>query len=370
MDSTSQPQVVYHLASGVRIFTSDTHELRFRKGIWSYTEAIVNLENQQSKIREFFEVVAKELNQQERFSITEAIELSKLSKDEADFCCQILEDLKNQGFIATDGRPSVGSSISELLGGQLFGYEESISETGPVLFVSDTDYANRAAKEIASQIRLPLDVLEASESLEIGRMNLTDRTDALTHTVDLERASKLFLPYMCVVASFSSPKVSFLRNLNRILVQLEKPLILGLIDGPFASLLCTVAPQTGCFECFEHRMLARLEDTLVYHKFVESQRNARVSGKMDLGKIPTVHMMVAALLSEAFLYGSSKMCRLAGRCVNLYLPLLEVQVEDLLRVGYCPACGHVAKLQMDEMYTSSKEIVKEMLSRIELTQKS
>jgi hypothetical protein len=58
------------------------------------------------------------------------------------------------------------------------------------------------------------------------------------------------------------------------------------------------------------------------------------------------------------------MMRLTGRVVNVYLPLLEVQVQDLLRVPYCPACGYVARGQMNEMYTSTKRLVSDMLGRI------
>ena len=45
---------------------------------------------------------------------------------------------------------------------------------------------------------------------------------------------------------------------------------------------------------------------------------------------------------------------------------MELQVEDILRVPYCPACGTIAKAQIDEMYTSSKKLVDTILEKIEL----
>jgi thiazole/oxazole-forming peptide maturase SagC family component len=370
MDRDSPHKIVCRLPNGVRVFASTPDELRFRKGVWSYTEALVNLENQDLLIRNVIIAISQELLQKDEASVTDVISRFGLNEDQSQKCLRILDDLKSQGFLVSADDTSIGMSISSLLGGQLLGFEQSISKVKPVLFVSDTDHAISAAKDIAGKLGLPLDVLDRSATMDIGGMNLTDRTDAIALTSSMERVGKLFTPYGCVVASFASPKVLLLRNINRILVRLEKPLILGLIDGPFVSVLSALAPQTGCFECFEHRMLARLEDTLVYHKFVESQRNVVHNGDQDRGTIPALHMIVAAVLSEAFLYASSGLCRLAGRCVNIYLPLLEIQVEDLLRIGYCPACGHVAKLQMDEMYTSSREIVKAMLRNIEITQES
>ena len=156
--------------------------------------------------------------------------------------------------------------------------------------------------------------------------------------------------------------MSFLRNLNRLLIRLEKPLILGLIDGPFITALSTLATDTGCFECFEQRMLARLEDTAIYQQFVDA--TAGVTAASGAWTAPQLHALISAVISEGYLYATVGMMRLAGRVVNIYLPLLEIQVQDLLRVPYCPACGYVARAQMNEMYTSTKRLVDDMLHRI------
>src|SRR5690606_25529144 len=131
------------------------------------------------------------------------------------------------------------------------------------------------------------------------------------------------------------------------------------------SVLAAHPTQTGCFECYEQRMLARQQDTLVYHEFVRStaRSNGRGGGPESA---PALHLLASAALPEAFLHASACMSRLAGRVINMYLPLLEIQVQDLLRVPYCPACGFVAKSQMNELYTSSKRLVDEMLKRVEL----
>ena len=199
-------------------------------------------------------------------------------------------------------------------------------------------------------------------------MDLTTKTEAVDYLKDLEKYQSMLSLYSCVLGSFVTPNVSMLRNLNRILIKLEKPLILGFMDGPFMSLLSTIVTQTGCFECYEHRMLARLEDTVIYHKFIESNR--RYSYRKENFKAaiftPPVHMLTSAVISEGFLYATLSVLRLAGRIINIYLPVLEIQVQDLLRVPYCPACGFVSRSQMNEMYTSSRKIIKEMVSKIEI----
>src|SRR5947209_1204817 len=151
-----------------------------------------------------------------------------------------------------------------------------------------------------------------------------------------------------------------LRNLNRLLIRAEKPLILGMVDGPFLVVFSALANETGCFECFEQRMLARLEDTAVYHDFIR----ARAQGEgNDIWRAPQMHTLVSAVLSEAYLYTTLGLMRLAGRLINVYLPLLEIQIQDLLRVPYCPACGHIAQAKMDELYTSTRRIVNDLVRK-------
>ena len=44
---------VYALSDGVRVFRSGD-EIRFRKGVWSYTEAAVRLTGQEQRVVQFF----------------------------------------------------------------------------------------------------------------------------------------------------------------------------------------------------------------------------------------------------------------------------------------------------------------------------
>jgi thiazole/oxazole-forming peptide maturase SagC family component len=162
----------------------------------------------------------------------------------------------------------------------------------------------------------------------------------------------------------AAPDLSLLRNLNRLLIRAEKPLILGLIDGPFIAALSTHATETGCFECFEQRMLARLEDTAVYQQFVQATAGISATGGPWLA--PQLHMLVSTVISEAYLYSTVGLMRLAGRIVNVYLPLLEIQVQDLLRVPYCPGCGYISRAHMNEMYTSTKRLVTDMMAKIKV----
>ena len=112
--------------------------------------------------------------------------------------------------------------------------------------------------------------------------------------------------------------------------------------------------------------MARLESMAAYRSYVEnSSGHLRKSDQTSLA--PILSMISSLGLFEAFLINSIHKAKLAGRVFNIYLPLLEVQVQDLLRVPFCSACGHIAKAQYEEMYTSSEEIVEKLIERVEIS---
>jgi thiazole/oxazole-forming peptide maturase SagC family component len=370
-DDNSNSPYVYRLKEGVRIFYSGDEEIRFRKGVWSYNEAVIKLQGQEDKVKQFFTLVVKELNKTDEADVQSIAREVGAGEKELQSYCEILENLRAQGFLILSKDKEIKRIVNALIGGSISGFEQFVSEARPVLLVTDNEYAREAAKMIAGQIKLPLDIMDQKTFSELTRMDLTTKTEAVDYLKGLEKYQDMLSLYSCVIGSLVAPNVSLLRNLNRVLIKLEKPLILGFLDGPFMCLLSTLVNQTGCYECFEHRMLARLEDTVVYHKFVQSNRDFNPKNKDIKTAIftPQVHMLTSAVISEGFLYATINMLRLVGRIVNVYLPILEIQVQDLLRVPYCPACGFISKAQMNEMYTSSRKIIDDMLDKIEITGK-
>ena len=353
----------YVLREGVRVFRSG-EEIRFRKGVWSYNEAIVRLGGQEADVQRLFEGVYAALVQDQVADCDEIGRAGGAAPDLIDACAEVLENLKQQQYLVASHEPDTNCLLSALIGETLGGYEKHAGTPRSVLFFTDSVYARTAAQTLAKEIGLPLDFIDEETMQGLAQADLTSRIDAIQQMETTARYEKLFHPYVCVVGCVAAPNLSLLRNLNRLLIRAEKPLILGLIDGPFVSVLSTYAKQTGCFECFEQRMLARLEDTVVYHRFVEA--TAKSPSRDGSRFAPFLHILTSAVLSEAYLYSTLSLMRLAGRILNVYVPLLEIQVEDLLRVPYCPACGFISTAEMRDMYTSTKRVMTDMLNRIEL----
>lgn len=364
MSEAESEKRVYTLKEGVRIF-GGPDEIRFRKGIWSYNEAALRLDGQDEEIQKFFAGVFEALRDGGDADPETLAAEAGVSAEQLDHCLAILEGLRSQQFLYDARHKDVTRIVSALLGGNLSGFEDYVGAVRPVLFFADTPYATNSAKAMAKEIGLPIDFLDPEVAAELAQADLTTRTDAVGHSKTAERFERLISGYVAVVGAVASPDLSLLRNLNRLLVAAEKPLILGLLDGPFVSVLSTLATQTGCFECYEQRQLARLEDTVVYHRFVKESAGQKFSSAGPWFS-PPLHVLTGVVLSEAFLFSALGMQHLAGRILNVYLPLLEIQVGDLLRVPYCPACGFISKAKMNEMYTSSKRLVSDMLDRVEI----
>lgn len=363
MTPTDRTQRAYRLAEGVRVFRT-SEEIRLRKGVWNHREAILRLAGLEEPTARFLGAVCEAL-MQGRDADVDAIarELGATDQELAVYC-DLLESLRQQQFLHDTRQNDIAEAIRALLGGNPIGFENRAGTPRPVLFFADSDYARGAAKTLAKELSLPLDILDDETLRGLAAADLTTKADAIQHMETLAKFEKVFHSYSCVLGCLAAPNLSVLRNLNRVLVRSEKPLILGLIDGPFVSALSTIATETGCFECFEQRMLARLEDTLVYHQFVQATGGGLAGGGPWLS--PQLHVLTALVISEGFLCSTLGMMRLAGRVVSIYLPLLEIQVQDVLRVPYCPACGFISKAQMNEIYTSSQRLVTEMMAKIEV----
>jgi thiazole/oxazole-forming peptide maturase SagC family component len=360
--ATDQKLPVYRLAEGVRIFRSG-EEIRLRKGVWNHQEAVLRLAGLEARSANLLGTVCEALLQGRDADLNALGAEAGMSHDELLPFAELLEGLRRQQFLHDTAQGAIAQTIRALLGGNLVGFEDRAAPPRPSLFFSDSDYARGAAKSLAGELAFPLDFLDPEAMQGLAAADLTTKTDAVQYTETVAKYEKLFQPYSCIMGCMAAPNLTLLRNLNRLLIRLEKPLILGLIDGPFVSALSCMATDTGCFECFEQRMLARLEDTQVYHQFVQATGGAAATGPW---LSPQMHVLTSLVLSEGFLWSTMGLMRLAGRAVSIYLPLLEIQVQDLLRVPYCPGCGFISKAHMDELYTSSKRIIADMMGKIEV----
>ena len=351
------------LSEDVQIYYNGADELRLRKGVWNFEEAILSFEGLSKEHKDTLVKIFNLLQDGsglDRERLPNEQSLTELEKEQVG---QTLDALRAKDYVSDGDDSDARRFLSQILSGTTEFVTNSTASESPVLFFADTRSIKDYAVMLAKEIEMPLAVMTQDEFKAIEAMDLTTKFDAYATRKQLESLRETLQPYSCIVGCIERPHIIFLRNLNRVLVQTSQALSLSLLDGPFTSVFTIKPPETGCFECFEHRLLARMMEMPSYQQFVAQTRNLpRFENKTRAS--PLMHSLAAQALFEGFMVSKIGKAKLAGRVLNTYVPLMEIQVQRLLRVPFCPACGFVAEAKMEEMYTSSKKIVDRVVDRI------
>ena len=195
---------------------------------------------------------------------------------------KLFADLVQAGvLVSTAQRASQDAVTAALLGRLTSPYPgASTLEDREVVFLSDSAAATRTRRPSGHR-----DAAAADHAARRRRVRLLHESD-LTTRIDgyqtegvVHRLRAALGDAAAVVTCLQRPVLPMLRNLNRVLEGLDKPWVNAFIDGPFITVAGLKSPHTGCFECFEQRALARLEDHVIYHEFArEPDRAGRRRG--------------------------------------------------------------------------------------------
>jgi thiazole/oxazole-forming peptide maturase SagC family component len=234
-------------------------------------------------------------------------------------------------------------------------------ERRPVVFLTDCEATWEQAERFAGSLRMSLHRLPEEHLRALGGADLTARTNGYRTELALDDLRAPFKDAAAVVTCWQRPDLPLLRNLNRVLDGQDKPWVNALIDGPFLTVASFQAPHTGCFECFELRSLARLEDHVVYHDFAKVRAGRREARDTDA---PMMAWLTVLAVTEGYLCAAVGSARLSGRVLGIHLPTLEIQVQDLLRMPGCPGCGRVARQRASEIHFNSRAVIDRVVTEV------
>ncbi|MGW4687282.1 hypothetical protein ACWEPM_20620 [Streptomyces sp. NPDC004244] len=339
------------LATSVRLLAVEPGVIRLRWGIWNFSEVNVDLRAESPAVRAamtgLFETLAAGKAADGTFA--DAAALTPVERANLQLA---VTELRQAGFLAHDRASERGADMARALLGNLDLYGAGESAEATVAFAADSPSAAAYVAGQAEALGLPLELLPADFLDGLRGADLTSGTGGLAAADALKRLSAAVEHCDSLVVHLGQASILALRGLNRLACHLEKPVVVGLVDGPFATVVGADSPRTGCLECFEQRSLARLEDHIGYHSMVGATApggTGRASGVESL--------LCAHLVNEAVLLRSLGTSRFLGRALSIYLPTYEIQAQDVLRIGTCPACGHVARDVVREINFSSRVIV-------------
>ena len=353
------------LAPAVQIFSNGDNEYRVRRGVWNFEEAVLNIEDASDEIKKAVSIIFEHLGGGQEIDLQRLGELVTLEQEELAQVIDVLESLTADGYLRADG--STANIVHQILG-DAHRLDDSLisADQRPLLLYSDSEAVVDYARDLVKGTPIEMDVLSLDEMNEIGSLDLTSRYDVYEDKSDQRRFSSRIEPYSCVVGCLERPRVSFLRNMNRMLISLSKSSVLSMVDGSFTFTMTLKPPETGCFECFETRLRARIEDRTVYSQYVDKVRAVSVAPR-SAGNTTLLHGLASAAMQEGILLQKIGRSRLAGRVQSTYLPLLEIQMQDILRVPYCPACGFgSSRSSTAEMYASTSSMADEFKRRVQL----
>ena len=353
------------LYDNVSVFFSSDNEIRFRKGIWNFEEASLTLDDLNDNMKEVITFIANELFDDKLISFDDIVKKFSLDENDSNLLNDIISSLIGNRFLEYDDKKNnMQNTLYELIGEYFYDIpDESKIEKNKIMFITDNDRLKDYALLVSKDIYINLDMMSADDIKKIEKSNLTDTTDAIENIEIKKELLKLFDNISCVVISVEKPRLNLLRNINRLLLDKSVPIVISILDGPFLNITTIKGKETACYECFENRVIARNESLSVYNKFVKQTMNFKIKNKRTY-ITPILQSFTSIALYEAFLFAAIGKCKLSGRVINVYIPSIEIQVQDLLRVPFCPACGHISKAKYNEMYTSSKEVIEKFSSKV------
>lgn len=353
-------QKVYVFRDSVRLFDNGSDEIRLRMGVFNYEEVALDLSPLSPSLSEFMRKAFKLMNG-DGYDVR-LINERLLEPYEKEMAENIFEELLATNYITEKG----GADLTKELTLALLGYMEhddmnTDEDAGKkkLLFYSDDAFARDAVQSLAAQMDMPIYLMDEKTAGRIRTADLTTNMDGLSTVKAVNSFADEFREYDAVIVCLRNLSVLFMRNLNRISIELEIPVIFTFVDGPVICALATQPYATGCLECFELRALSRLEDHVQYHRFagLEAAGKAGANGR---GLIPLMNVLANIAVAEAYLFRKIGVSKFTGRLLTIYLPTLEIQAQDILRAPFCPACGAVAKATLEEKNVSARALVDEM----------
>ncbi|MGT2744377.1 streptolysin associated protein SagC [Streptococcus phocae subsp. phocae] len=353
----------YQLNSNVRIVQFN-ETFCFRKGIWDFNEASLDTSQESQELKAVLSTIVSDLFK------GEAVDLSVFESqlDAADFAklTEVIDALYYSDFLMDEDAHNLQENIMKVLLGNfrfMIGPEKTMNPE-PILFISDIDFVNASALALSKELGLSLEV--ASDDLKdlIQETDVSSRLDALTHRQNMRLLSDKLSAYQAIVVCQQRLNITMVRHLNEVIVALKKQLLLGYVDGPFIHVCALNPPKTADFDSLERRVLARLQDHTLYQQFANQMLPATQS--VSQAFLPLLNILMNLLLSEAFLVARTGSSKFEGRLLSIYLPTLEIQVQDILKMSNSQAQGALAKLKYEDQQIATREVVKALLKEDEV----
>ncbi|VGT67873.1 streptolysin associated protein SagC [Streptococcus pyogenes] len=348
----------YQLNSNVRVVTfQDT--FCFRKGIWDFNEAILDLTQEPQNLKIVYQEIVSQLVKGVAID-TETYE-NTLEPETFANLMEVISGLYYNNMLMLEDDYNLEENVMKILMGnfRFMAQAGHMVSNDPVLFISDSTYVNESAELLAEQLHLQLQVASDDLKMLIQQTDVSSRLDALEHRRNMNCLSDALCDYQSIIICQERLNIMMLRHLNEVSVAMKKQLVIGFVDGPFLHACTLNPPHSADFDSLERRVLARLQDSTLYQHFA----NQILPATQDVSQayLPLLNVLMNLVVSEAFIIAQTGSSKFEGRLLSIYLPTLEIQVQDILKMSNSQTQGALAKLKYEDQQISTREIVKKLL---------
>ena len=348
----------YQLNSNVRIVQFN-EIFCFRKGIWDFNEATLDIRQESQVLKAVYCEMISALFKGQAIDITAFEE--RLDADDFAKLSQVIEALYYSDLLMQEDKYAVQENMMQILmGGSRFLAEDGQEmNTASILFISDVDFVNDSACELAKVMGVNIEVASDELKSKIQTTDVSSRLDALVHRQNMQILIEELKVYQAIVVCQERLNITMMRHLNEVIVSLKQQLIVGFVDGPFIHACTLNPPHTADCDSLERRVLARLQDHTLYQHFANQLLPPTQS--VSQAFLPLLNILMNLVISEAFLVARTGNSKFEGRLLSIYLPTLEIQVQDILKMANSQTQGALAKLRYEDQQISTREIVRNLL---------
>lgn len=336
-------------ASDVRLLSQGSQQFRLRRGVWNYQEALLTFSAEQADSAAIIQTFFNKLlgGQQCDDDLKNAI-----CQDQ--FALETVEKLLQENFLTMQQSAPIEQT---LLGKD---YQPTANRAMPqALLFCDRPQLASYLQQQGKLLELGLTAAAAECHHHLTAQDFSSSSDGIAGERNYQQAEEIINNYSHLVVVLQELNINLLRNLNQLLLRRTQKgfLLLCYLDGPFTGLTVLKPGETACFACLELRLMARMQDHQLYHRFVAE---AMTQPQQLLPYSPLLHWQSGLLLGELLTLQRFNKAKLLGRMLHFYLPAYEIQYQQILRSAQCPACGYSFRSRLDELNVNSKRVLEEI----------
>lgn len=249
------------------------------------------------------------------------------------------------------------SILDELINYKIISKEsskDSLKQEENKLLITDYNESPQYVQYFFSKYKKVLDIKTFFN--EIKKFNYDYSSEKLVKSLLAKINLKKF-NYVTVI--MLNPNINMLKVLNRMFLHDGINWELGFLDNQFIHFMAFSPFKTACFECLEQQNSLRIADYENYLDFMSEEKKFQSNLNSSLDIFPYI-------ANTFLMIDSSNHPRiinpLEGRIMTIYIPNLEINVEDLHRSPICPADGYQSIKVSEEYNNSAIESVKELFS--------